>query len=445
MSSTLGSPYGDLPPTPGAATALDDTPAPDEHHLFKVPTKEVGPRFVGGLVFAQFVFFVALLGPAIIGIGVKVQSIVPDVEKAPALATVAGFGALFAVIGNVLFGRLSDRTTSRFGRRRPWIVGGTVVMTLAFLVMATGTSVTVVTVGWCLAQLGANATLAPFVATISDQVPKFQRGSVSALLGIAQNVGILGGTYLAQLFADQLVILFVGPSILAIGAMILFAFILPDQRLKTRLPRMTAREWITTLWLNPVKHPDFALAWWSRFLITLATFMFTTFRLFYLQDELGLSLEAAPAAVSTGVLIYTVALVITGWVAGKVSDRTGRRKMLVAGSTLLFGIGIVVLAHVSTLGGFYVVEAILGVAYGIYVGVDLALVVDVLPNPDDSGKDLGVFNMANALPQTVAPLIGAALLGLGSAANQNYTALLYSAGAAALLGALVVLPIKKVK
>ena len=444
MSNTPGTPYGDLPPTEDAATALD-VQDPHEHHWFQAPTKEVGPRYVTGLVVAQFVFFVALLGPAIIGIGVKVQSIVPDAEKAPALATVAGFGALFAVIGNVLFGRLSDRTTARWGRRRPWIVGGTVVMTVAFVVMALGTTVPVVTAGWCLAQLGANATLAPFIATISDQVPKFQRGSVSALLGIAQNVGILGGTYLAQLFAKQLVILFVGPSILAIGAMIMFAFILPDQHLKIKPPRMTAGEWITTLWLNPVKHPDFAFAWWSRFLITLATFMFTTFRLFYMQDKLGLSLDRAPGAVATGVLIYTIALVVTGWVAGKISDRTGRRKILVAGSTLLFGVGMVLLAHISTLGGFYMVEAIQGVAYGIYVGVDLALVVDVLPNPDDSGKDLGVFNMANALPQTVAPLIGAALLGIGSATNQNYDLLVYSAGAAALVGALIVLPIKGVR
>ena len=87
----------------------------------------------------------------------------------------------------------------------------------------------------------------------------------------------------------------------------------------------------------------------------------------------------------------------------------------------------------------------MGVAYGIYVGVDLALVVDVLPNPDDSGKDLGVFNMANALPQTVAPLFGAALLAVASADNQNYTLLLYTAGVASLLGALIVLPIKKVR
>ncbi|MFL6025349.1 MAG: hypothetical protein ACJ72K_00340 [Friedmanniella sp.] len=103
------------------------------------------------------------------------------------------------------------------------------------------------------------------------------------------------------------------------------------------------------------------------------------------------------------------------------------------------------LAHVSTLTGFYVVEAVLGVASGIYVGVDLALVVDVLPHPDESGKDLCVFNMANALPQTVALLIGAALLGIHSATNQTFDLLLYTAGAAALLGALIVLPIKKVR
>ncbi len=442
--STHGSPHGDLPPTDHAAAGVG-VAEPQEHHWFSEPTKEVGPKFVGGLVFAQLIFFIALLGPAIVGIGLKVQSAIPLSGQIPAIATIGGFGALAAVVGNVFFGRLSDRTASRFGRRRPWIVGGTVVMTLAFLVMALGQSVPVITLGWCLAQLGANATLAPFVATISDQVPKFQRGSVSALLGIAQNVGILGGTFAAQLLKDHLVVLFVVPAIFAIGAMLLFAVILPDQRLTVKPPPMKAVEWITTFWLNPLKHPDFALAWWSRFLITLATFMFTTFRLFYLRDELGLAEADAPAAVTLGVLIYTIALVASGWIAGKISDKTGRRKFLVAGSTLLFAIGIVMLAHVSTLTGFYVVEAVLGIAYGVYVGVDLALVVDVLPNPDDAGKDLGVFNMANALPQSVAPVLGGILLSVANTTNTNYTLLLYTAGIAGLIGAVIVLPIKKVK
>ena len=94
---------------------------------------------------------------------------------------------------------------------------------------------------------------------------------------------------------------------------------------------------------------------------------------------------------------------------------------------------------------FYAVEAVLGLAYGIYVGVDLALVVDVLPNPDNSGKDLGVFNMANAMPQTLAPALGGVLLAIGSATNQNYNLLLSVAGAASVIGALVILPIKSVR
>ena len=153
--STTGTPYGELPPTSTAQVALDG----HDHHWFAEPTEAVGRKYIVGLVVAQLVFFIALLGPATIGIGVKVQSIVPDDQKTSALGIVAGFGALFAVIGNVLFGRLSDRTTSRFGRRRPWIVGGTIVMTFAFVIMALASSVPVLTIGWCLAQLDRKSTV----------------------------------------------------------------------------------------------------------------------------------------------------------------------------------------------------------------------------------------------------------------------------------------------
>lgn len=318
-------------------------------------------------------------------------------------------------------------------------------MTGAFVIMALGTNVLTVTLGWALAQLGANAALAPFIATISDQVPKIQRGAVAAWLGIAQNVGVLGGTYLAEIFVNNMVMLFVMPSVLAIGAMTLYAFVLPDKQLPVKPPAMTMADWWETFWVSPIKYPDFALAWWSRFLITLATFMFTTFRLFYLQDQVNLTVAEAAGAITIGVLIYTVVLMPTAWVAGKISDRTGKRKMLVAGSTLVFAVGIGLLSTVTTVPMFYVVEAILGLAYGVYVGVDLALVVDVLPNPDDAGKDLGVFNIANALPQTAAPIVGAMLLAIGSATNQNYNALLLTAAVAGLIGAAVIIPVKGVK
>ncbi len=242
-----------------------------------------------------------------------------------------------------------------------------------------------------------------------------------------------------------MLIMFVAPAILAILAMGLFAVVLPDQHLPVKPPPMTLAQWVTTFWVSPREHPDFGLAWLSRFLIILATFMFTTYRLFFVQDRIHLPTDEAVAAISTGVLIYTIALVASGYVAGYISDRTGRRKVLVASSAVIFGLGTAVLAHVSTLSGFYVAEAIMGFAYGIYMGVDLALVVDVLPNPDDSGKDLGVFNIANALPQTLAPIVGAFFLSINSIPKQNYTMLLWAAGIAAIIGGIVVLPIKKAK
>ena len=144
-----------------------------------------------------------------------------------------------------------------------------------------------------------------------------------------------------------------------------------------------------------------------------------------------------------GVLLYTVALFAGTAVSGWLSDRLGRRKIFVAGSTLLFGIGLVALAFADTVNAFYVAEVVMGLAYGVYSAVDTALVVDVLPNPDKPGKDLGVINIANSLPQSLAPAAGLILLGIGG--GQNYTAMLWGAGVIALIGALVIIPIRKVR
>lgn len=416
---------------------------PHEHHWFAPPTKPVGPAYIAMLVVAQLVFFIALLGPAIIAIAVKVQQIVPEDEKVGALSLVTSVGAIAAFLGNVLFGRFSDRTTSRFGRRRPWLIGGTIAMTGAFFVMATTESVPVLALGWFLAQAGANACFSPFIASVADQVPQVQRGKVSALLGIAQSVGVLGGVYLASTLTKQMVLLFVGPSVAAILVMFVYAFVLKDQQLKQKPPKMDLKEWGQTFWVSPKKHPDFAWAWLSRFLITLGSFMFSTYRLFFLQDRVHLSAEEAAATISTGVLIYTVVLVGSGYLGGWLSDKTGKRKMLVFISAAIFAVGCAGLAVSHSVMAFFIVEAIMGLSYGIYVGVDLALVMDVLPNPDDSGKDLGVFNIANAMPQTLAPGIGGLLVGLGG--GGNYNAMFIGSGIFCLIGAAVILFVKKVK
>lgn len=433
---------------PGDGSGSGTITNPHEHHWFSEPTEPAPRKYVGALLAAQLFFFIALLGPAIVGIGLKINDLVhrgaiPEDGAIAAASVLGGVGAFFATVANVVFGKVSDRTTSRWGRRRIWIVLGTVLMTIAFVIMALAPTLAVATVGWAIAQLGANMTLAPFIATIADQVPKFQRGSITAALGIAQNVGILGGTYVAEWFQTNLLLMFVGPSILAVIVMVIFAVILPDKVLPVKPPKMTFKETVQTFWVSPTKYPDYALAWWSRFLITFASFVFTTFRFFYIQIHLGVPEGEVAGVISTSVLIYTVALVATAWAAGKLSDKLGRRKIFVWTSTAAFAACTVALAHLGSVSQYYILEAIMGAAYGVYVGVDLALVVDVLPNPDDSGKDLGVFNIANAIPQTFAPMIAGILVYVGT--YPNFALPLYVAGVAALLGAAVIFPIKKVR
>lgn len=371
------------------------------------PTQPKPALFVGALGFAQFGLFVALLGPVIVSMALKVNTLLPTpTERTSALGIVLGVGAVAAFVGNALFGRLSDRTTSRFGRRRPWIIGGVLLMAAALWFISVAGSVPALAAGWFLAQLGANACFAAFIATMADQLPERQYAKVSAIVGIMQNVGILAASQIASHLTTSMLGLFLVPAAIGVVGMVTYAFVLPDPVLESTPGPLDLRALAQAFWVNPLRHADFGLAWWSRFLIILSSFLFTTFRLNFLVDRVGLTDGAAAGAIATGILIYTVVLVAAGWAAGVVSDRTGRRKTLVAASTALFAIGVAVLAHVSTLSGFYVVEAIMGLAYGIYMSVDMALVLQVLPNPEDSGKDLGVFNMPTPSPSLLPPSSG---------------------------------------
>jgi MFS family permease len=407
------------------------------------PTERVGLRLIIPFALAQLALFIALLGPVTVSMALKVIAVVgPD--RAPAAGgLILGIGAIAALLGNPFFGRLSDRTTGPWGRRRPWMVGGSIALAACLFVIAIANNVPTLIVAWFVAQLAANACFAAYLATIADQIPPQQSATVTALGGVMQNVGILAALGLATLLTSNMVALFMVPAVIGVLGMLIYALVLPDKRLRRRPPGVSLGEFARTFWVSPRRHPDFAWAWLSRFMLILGSFMFSTFRIYWMVDHLKLSSAQAAATVFTGVLIYTGVLVVIGQAAGYLSDRLGRRKFLVFLSTALFAVGLGLLTQVHTVGGFYLVEAILGAAYGIYMGVDLALVLAVLPHPEDNAKDLGVFNIANAGPQTLAPFLGAILLSVG--AGKNYNLLYLTAAALTFLGALAIMPVKKVK
>jgi MFS family permease len=125
-----------------------------------------------------------------------------------AQALVVAPGLIVALVANPYFGLLSDRTPGRFGRRRPYVLGGTVVNViglfvmafapLAFIVSGSGNalpiSLFVLMAGLVVVLFSNNAAAAPFHALLPDTVPIEQRGVASGIMGLAYWLGTIGGS-----------------------------------------------------------------------------------------------------------------------------------------------------------------------------------------------------------------------------------------------------------
>jgi MFS family permease len=405
--------------------------------------RRVGRGFVLLYALAFVSTSLLFLAPLLVTLALKVNSLVGP-ERAPnSLSLVAGVGGLLSIVANPFFGRMSDRTSSRWGMRRPWMVTGLLVGSSGILTIAVAPNIPIVLVGWCIAQVFFNALLAAEVAVLPDQVPEAQRGMVSGVLGICTPVASVTGTFLVKLFTGNLLVMFLAPCVIGGFFILLFALCLDDRRLTAAdKPPWSLREFTATFYVDPRKSPDFAWAFASRFLFVLAYAFLATYQVYYLLDKLGSAEADVPQQVFLGALVQSILVVVASLAGGRLSDWTGRRKVFVLTASIVYGFALFVLAAATNVNGFLVGMAISGLGFGVYFAVDLALVTQVLPDNDNAAKDLGVFNIAGALPFTIAPAIAPAILAVGGG---SYSVLYTVAGLCAVIGALAILPVKRVR
>ncbi|GAA2810605.1 MFS transporter [Saccharopolyspora taberi] len=341
-------------------------------------------------------------------------------DKELVFGVVTGVGAAVSVVANPLAGALSDRT----GRRHPWTLGGAVVGAAGLSVLAAAGDVVTMTVGWCVVQAGLNAMLASLVAALPDRVPVVQRARVGGLVGISQMLGTVAGTLVVTLLVTGLAEGYLACAALVVLAAAGFALRTPDAVVPSRRRGR--------LWVSPRRFPDFAWGWSCHFAINLGNAFGTLYLLFFLGDVVH---HPDP---ETGLLVlmglYGTALTVGGVVAGVLSDRTGRRKPHVLVSCALMALAALLLAVRPTWGSALCAAPLLGLGFGIYWAVALALLTQVLPAADDRAKDLGVLNIANSLPQVVAPLLATPILG----AFGGYSGLFVASAGATLLGGVFV-------
>jgi MFS family permease len=436
------------------ATPTADTVQPPDQsapEVFQTPTQKVPFQFMLRLGLAQVGFSISILPVLTLLIPTQVTTL-DRANEASNLALVLTIGATMALIGNPLAGALSDRTTARIGRRRPWLIGGMLLTAMALVILSQAQTVLVVVIGWGLAQLAGNAVYSALIAIVPDRVPVYQRGTVSAVIGMVSPLGtIFGALIVGKLVTDIRIAYFIlmGAMLLLTGS---FSLWYREPRLPKALqPPFHLGKFMAGFWINPCKMPDFTRAWLARFFMMLSYALGTGGFLFlYLQNIIQYSTIFPGREVKDGIatiqILTTVLLVPSTILFGVLSDRLRRRKIFVITAVSIIAVGLIIIAFFPSWNFVLAGCAAIGIGFGAYMSADVALITQVLPSAASRGKDLGIINIANTLPQSVAPAIGAALINFyGTTSGTGYTTLFCLGALAALGAAALVHSIKSVR
>ena len=389
----------------------------------------------------------ALLVPGVLTLSLKSQIIDPA-HPANLLSLAQAVAGVAQLISFPLIGRFSDRSLSRFGRRRPFLLLGGVLIAVGTLGLLIAQNAGVLVVANVVLAIGYSAIAVSAISVIADQLAPKRRGPASAVVGLSLPVGALLGLFIAQLVSPNLALMILLPGALGVLGPIVLALLLKDRTIvPDERPVFSARAILDTYWVNPAGSPAFALAWWSRLLIFFGVSAIQAYQVFYLIAILHFSPAAVANAVFLSTLVLTVTALVFSAIAAKISDVIGRRKPFVIVAALVFTVGLLLAANAHSFGAFLVAIGVTGVGQGVYLAVDIALATQVVPDPSNPAKDLGIMNLASTLPQALVPALAPALLAIGAsvAVPQNYPALFIAGAVAGLIGAVLIIPIRKVR
>ncbi|QHC65669.1 MFS transporter [Rathayibacter sp. VKM Ac-2759] len=430
-----------IPAPPGAVEELVLSDAPP-------PETKASTSYIWFQVLGQFGVFVAFITPLAISLSIRLSTLAPGREEF--LGYITGSGALVVMLTAPLLGVLSDRTRTRFGRRRPFMVVGMLVGVVSLLVMATAPSVLLLGVGWVLAQLGWGQVLQNLQTSMADKLSETQRGKVAGLTGFATQVAPVFGVVIAGSVAADPLMLFLLPGLVGVVFVVLFVLFTreADTRSATFDERLSPATLFSKYLYNPRSHPDFSWVWLGRFLFYFGLTLNTTFTAFFFASRLGVDVtEVAPIIATLG-LFGILATTLGAIGGGFLSDRLRRRRTFVLGGGTLFAVGAIVMALASDIPVLITGSLITSVGVGMFAAVDQALILDVLPEKSTgAGRFMGIIGFAVSIPQAVAPFIAPLFLavGAGAAGDKNYTLLYIVAAVFTLLGGLVVMRVRSVR
>jgi Na+/melibiose symporter-like transporter len=373
--------------------------------------------------------------------GHKILELVPD-RPNTALGLITFLSSLVAIIVPPIVGKLSDRSKSRFGPRIPYLGFGAIFLSLGLYLIAVSPTLGIFISSVILFQLAYSVIVSPWQALYPDMIHQRQRGTAAGIRGLADVLGLIIGRKFAGDIVGQFDQLGQNTLLLAIAipaVAIIFAFLITavSTRNYQNHPNSTNKQnagfsWKQTYLVDIKSHPAFI--WWfaNRFLFWAAFTTLATFLLFFAIDVIGLAESVAQVYLGNLALILGSAILIITLPAGWIADKIGR-KPLVVGSGFLAALGSIIFLFVRDLNLLFAAGAIIGLAAGIYVSANFALITDIVPS-DEAGRYLGVAGIAGASGGALARLIGGILVDpINSYFNSNSAGYLVLYSAATIL------------
>ena len=377
--------------------------------------------------FAAFVPVLQMLVP--------LQAVAIGGGHSAALVSAAALaGAAAASFANILFGALSDRSASR-GGRRTWLWSGLAATLLTYPLLWSAGSAIGLVAGVTVFQLAFNSLFAPLVAALTDYVPDRQKGAVASLLGLGYPLGALLGTQAVGRLAGTTGAGYAYTAIIVAALIVPFLWHLRDVKPPASRPR-PAR---AGHWLRSLGHAVFMRVVLGRLLISTAFSLVQGYLLLYLHGAGAGLLSGTPErSFATLTALSTCANIVAAPAIGWWSDRAGHRSAFVCASGVVVACAMVFLALAPDWRWLCCAMAIYGGGAGVFLAVDLALLAQSLPSPHHAGRDLGIANLSNTIPQFLAPAI---VLGLAGHGAPDFRLLFLLGGCLAAAGALCVIGI----
>ena len=367
-----------------------------------------------------------------------------EAARATSISLMMMIGSFFTLFAQPIVGVISDRWRSPFGRRAFWIVAGAIGGAVFMVGLRYSSTIALLTVFWTVGQVSLNFMQAPLSTTVADRVPENRVGMVSGLSGVGMMAGFTGGSVVAGLLFNVLGLdtYFVFALAVVAGAL-LFVALAKDRSSKDL--EVKPFDWVGFFkgYAIPLRDHDFRWTWIARFFMFFGYTAISNFVLYILQSHIQPALSASEAnttfaGLSSAALPGQLLMML---IAGRLSDKVGRRKPFVIGSSAFIAAILLIPLLVPSLAAFYAFYVLLAASYGMYMAVDVALFIDVLPDKEAAGRDLGVANVASNIGQMLAPVAAGQVVAL----TAGYSSLFIMSIIAVAISAVAIVPVKKVK